>query len=141
MNRVVLHLFGALSSLVWFLSATNLVESVFTRSAWIRGDFFFWGTPAFVGFVCVLIYVRWYQSCPVRVQFSIRDLIWLTAVAAVLIAWWLDHGRLRQRFEDAELDQIRLPSSDLFEIYETELPENSASDASDCLLSSRLFAD
>jgi hypothetical protein len=29
-----------------------------------------------------------------RYQFSIRDLFWLTALVAVLFAWWLDHRRL-----------------------------------------------
>jgi Bacterial type II/III secretion system short domain len=26
-----------------------------------------------------------------RFRFSIRDLLWLTALAAVAVAWWLDH--------------------------------------------------
>jgi hypothetical protein len=30
----------------------------------------------------------------VRLKFSIRDLLWLTALCAVLVAWWLDHERL-----------------------------------------------
>ena len=29
-----------------------------------------------------------------RLRFTIRDLLWLTAVAAVCMAWWLDHRRL-----------------------------------------------
>jgi hypothetical protein len=26
-----------------------------------------------------------------RLRFSIRDLLWLTALAAMAVAWWLDH--------------------------------------------------
>jgi hypothetical protein len=29
-------------------------------------------------------------------RFSIRDLFWLTVVAAIAFAWWVDHFRLRQ---------------------------------------------
>jgi hypothetical protein len=29
-----------------------------------------------------------------RLRFSIRDLLWLTALVAVLVAWSLDHSRL-----------------------------------------------
>jgi hypothetical protein len=27
-------------------------------------------------------------------RFLIRDLLWLTALCAVLVAWWIDHVRL-----------------------------------------------
>jgi hypothetical protein len=30
-----------------------------------------------------------------KLRFSIRDLLWLTAVCAVLVAWWLDHRALK----------------------------------------------
>ena len=33
-------------------------------------------------------------------RFTIRDLLWLTALAAVLVAWWLDHRRLTKQYED-----------------------------------------
>jgi hypothetical protein len=29
-----------------------------------------------------------------RLRFSVRDLLWLTALCAVLVAWWLDRRRL-----------------------------------------------
>jgi hypothetical protein len=29
-----------------------------------------------------------------KLRFSIRDLLWLTALCAVLVAWWVDHRRL-----------------------------------------------
>jgi hypothetical protein len=29
-----------------------------------------------------------------RLRFSIRDLLWLTALCAALVAWWIDHERL-----------------------------------------------
>jgi hypothetical protein len=27
-------------------------------------------------------------------KFSIRDLLWLTVVVAILVAWWIDHNRV-----------------------------------------------
>jgi len=30
-----------------------------------------------------------------RFRFSIRDLLWLTLVVAVLLAWWVDHRRIK----------------------------------------------
>lgn len=35
-------------------------------------------------------------------HFSIRDLLWLTALCAVLVAWWMDHSKLI-----AELEPVR----------------------------------
>jgi hypothetical protein len=32
-----------------------------------------------------------------RLRFSIRDLLWLTALVALVVGWWLDHGRLKDR--------------------------------------------
>jgi hypothetical protein len=29
-----------------------------------------------------------------RVQFTIRDLLWFTVLAALITAWWLDHNSL-----------------------------------------------
>jgi hypothetical protein len=37
-------------------------------------------------------------------RFTIRDLLWLTLLAAVLVAWWVDRGRLAR-----ELAQFRGP--------------------------------
>jgi hypothetical protein len=34
-------------------------------------------------------------------RFSIRDVLWLTALVAVLAAWWIDDRRLRQSVSDA----------------------------------------
>jgi hypothetical protein len=31
--------------------------------------------------------------------FTIRDLLWLTLLAAVLVAWWVDRSRLRNDLE------------------------------------------
>jgi hypothetical protein len=28
-----------------------------------------------------------------KLSFSIRDLLWITLVAAILLAWWMDHRR------------------------------------------------
>jgi hypothetical protein len=33
-----------------------------------------------------------------RLRFTIRDLLWLTALAAVLVAWWLNNRSLRRQF-------------------------------------------
>jgi hypothetical protein len=32
-------------------------------------------------------------------KFTIRDLLWLTVVVALGVAWWLDRGRLAERLE------------------------------------------
>jgi hypothetical protein len=34
-----------------------------------------------------------------RLRFTIRDLLWLTALAAVLVCWWLDRSRLAHQIE------------------------------------------
>jgi hypothetical protein len=34
-----------------------------------------------------------------RFRVTIRDLLWLTALAAVLVAWWLDRSRLKHQIE------------------------------------------
>jgi hypothetical protein len=31
-----------------------------------------------------------------KLRFSIRDLLWLIFLAAILVAWWLDHRRFQQ---------------------------------------------
>ena len=48
-----------------------------------------------------------------RFQFSIRDLLWLTLVAAVFVLWWLDHRRLADIIADLTpppLRSLSLPS-------------------------------
>ena len=38
---------------------------------------------------------------------SIRDLLWLTLLAAVLVAWWIDRSRLAERLRPwAEWEQL-----------------------------------
>jgi hypothetical protein len=32
-----------------------------------------------------------------KFRFSIRDLLWLTALVAVLLAWWIDHRKVASR--------------------------------------------
>jgi hypothetical protein len=34
-----------------------------------------------------------------RIRFSIRDLLWLTALLAVCVAWWLDHRTQVERYQ------------------------------------------
>ena len=45
-------------------------------------------------------------------KFSIRDLLWLTVVIALVIAWWLDHRR-----QSAAIDQL----NGFVEVYERQL--------------------
>jgi hypothetical protein len=35
-------------------------------------------------------------------KFSIRDLLWLTALAALAVAWSIDHRTLTRRIDDLE---------------------------------------
>ena len=35
-------------------------------------------------------------------RFAIRDLLWLTVVAALAAGWWLDRSRLADRYESLE---------------------------------------
>jgi hypothetical protein len=34
-----------------------------------------------------------------KLRFSIRDLLWLTLLCAVLVAWWIDRGRLQNQLD------------------------------------------
>ena len=43
-------------------------------------------------------------------RFTIRDLLWLTALVAVCIAWWLDHRRL-----DSAMRNFQIEAADLLE--------------------------
>ncbi|HZL89066.1 MAG TPA: hypothetical protein VFB96_11875 [Pirellulaceae bacterium] len=43
------------------------------------------------------------------VRFSIRDLLWLTALAALALCWWLDHRRLSQQVHNLK-ESIKLIS-------------------------------
>ena len=35
-------------------------------------------------------------------RFNIRDLLWLTLLAAILVAWWIDRRGQSQRIEELE---------------------------------------
>jgi hypothetical protein len=37
-----------------------------------------------------------------RLRFTIRDLLWLTALVAVLVAWWADHRRATESYAELE---------------------------------------
>jgi hypothetical protein len=41
-----------------------------------------------------------------RLRFTIRDLLWLTALVAVLMAWWLDHRFQVDRYQSLLPPQI-----------------------------------
>ena len=34
-----------------------------------------------------------------RFHFTIRDLLWLTVIVALAVAWWLDHRSLTKQYE------------------------------------------
>jgi hypothetical protein len=36
-----------------------------------------------------------------RFRFSIRDLLWLTLLVAVIVAWWLDHRSIQAQIDAA----------------------------------------
>src|SRR5436190_13973205 len=38
-------------------------------------------------------------------KFSIRDLLWLTLVAACAVSWWIDRSRLQTKLETVETQQ------------------------------------
>jgi hypothetical protein len=39
-------------------------------------------------------------------RFTIRDLLWLTLLAAVAVAWWVDRRALSRRIETAKLAAV-----------------------------------
>jgi hypothetical protein len=42
-----------------------------------------------------------------RFRFTIRDLLWLTALVALAVAWWVDKARTERRF--AEQHKLMMP--------------------------------
>jgi hypothetical protein len=48
-----------------------------------------------------------------RLHFTIRDLLWLTVVAAMGIAWWLDH-----RKQGEEIRYLKAPKLTPVHIFE-----------------------
>ena len=58
-------------------------------------------------------------------KFSIRDLLLVTVIAAILVAWWLDHRRLNDKIRqlNAPIDfSFTLPAN--FSAPVTKLPGN-----------------
>jgi hypothetical protein len=39
-------------------------------------------------------------------RFTLRDLLWLTALVALAVGWWLDHDRLERQREMERLEQL-----------------------------------
>jgi Bacterial type II/III secretion system short domain len=56
-----------------------------------------------------------------RLRFSIRDLLWLTALAAVLLAWWLDHRSLAGYSRTVTYQLSVADSSSVAKVLETML--------------------
>jgi hypothetical protein len=38
-----------------------------------------------------------------RLRFTIRDLLWLTALVAMGVAWWLNRSHLQSRINELEI--------------------------------------
>jgi hypothetical protein len=55
-----------------------------------------------------------------RFRFTIRDLLWLTALAAVSVGWWLDHRHSTALYKQLELS-TDLEISHMAEKYDGEL--------------------
>ena len=58
-----------------------------------------------------------------RLHFNIRDLLWLVAFAAVLVAWWVDRKDLARKID--ALDSALFVSEHLMkstEFYSTTIP-------------------
>jgi hypothetical protein len=41
-------------------------------------------------------------------RFTIRDLLWLTLLAAVLVAWWVERRALSRRIDELKSSQVIL---------------------------------
>jgi hypothetical protein len=54
-----------------------------------------------------------------RFRFTIRDLLWLTAMIALAVGWWLDHRKITQ-----ENERLKNPQQTIhFDFYsQTTLP-------------------
>jgi hypothetical protein len=55
-----------------------------------------------------------------RFRFTIRDLLWLTALLAVCIAWWVDHRHAAAKYADLEFS-ASFEKSRLMEMYDAKL--------------------
>jgi hypothetical protein len=70
-----------------------------------------------------------------RRKFSIRDLIWLTLLVALAVAWWLDHRAASRREQVLRL-QVELET----QLRMTEQYRNALESAREAELQSRLEA-
>jgi cell division protein FtsB len=43
-----------------------------------------------------------------RFRFTIRDLLWLTVVAAIGFGWWVDHGRVQAQNAEIQAKNVEL---------------------------------
>jgi hypothetical protein len=50
------------------------------------------------------------NNAEMKLRFSIRDLLWLTLVCALLVVWWIDRGALERRVEKLSKAVGRLAS-------------------------------
>jgi len=53
-------------------------------------------------------------------KFSIRDIILVTVIVAILAAWWVDHRDLRQRLDGLESETVQRREGNL-RLYEEAL--------------------
>jgi hypothetical protein len=62
-------------------------------------------------------------------RFSIRDLLWLTVFAAILVAWWIDRRAQARRIDELEKRHFVFFWDDLRAIMPNTTPANSPSPA------------
>jgi hypothetical protein len=60
------------------------------------------------------------QIAAMRFRFTIRDLLWLTAVVALAVGWWLDHRRLTSEPFPSNLSLIIEGGLQVHEIPQSE---------------------
>jgi hypothetical protein len=57
-----------------------------------------------------------------RLHFTIRDLLWLTVVAAAAVGWWLDHSRIEDfKTKASQFDKLNFEISVLKEELKNEV--------------------
>jgi hypothetical protein len=63
-----------------------------------------------------------------RFRFTIRDLLWLTLVAALAAGWWVDHRQPRPWPDKAGLPQYSIPQSEFPQGFGRPVPREAQTD-------------
>ena len=61
------------------------------------------------------------ETNPMRIRFTIRDLLWLTALVAMGVGWWLDHRAQSRRISELEDSAGLLRLVEQRELYEKRI--------------------